>query len=634
MFRKIIAAATTLFVAGALSLAAVAGPAFADGSDPAPTPTDTSSPAPSDAPGVDAPPTPTASPAPAGSPDPAPSASDPSTPAAPTDSGTPAPSAVAPQVQSLSRSQPSGPTLVTLTAPGANAATCTADGRLVLPSNPLIVWSGARNGAGPGTYTVTASVKDPSRYTLGSQQTTWTVVVPVIGRTADGGSLDCGGTRCLPSSAVSYTYDRYTNSGVITVQNTKPRQYIDTLCDPFSVIAVSWAYETTGTWPQTLVGYTTANDGHLISTVGTYAYGNPVTCGQGDVYAAYGTVPTPPAQLNGQGDPYHELFLSQMGFVNPGPDDTWTATDPSCHVTEPVAPTVGAKASCGVEGKILWTDDAEKVTYALTRGNGVSGINEVTATAHGNWIFPDNTTTHVFTVDLGTPADCTTTVIVADPTATSATCQDGEAQNGTITVGLEKGVDYEITGPHGAFTPTQRTTSVPAGVYTVTATPADDSYVLDFSEQSTWPFTITVGAADCGGDIPTLADFSVDWTSTNATCSTGSGTVTVGPADFAGYVNFFLDGKPVTPGQPVAARIGDHVVSATPVDPSDTVDDSPQTATVKGSSTICPTELKTLALTGTGNPTPWIFGGIALLQLGLALVAVGWVRKRLERRSA
>jgi hypothetical protein len=442
------------------------------------------------------------------------------------------------------------------------------------------------------------------------------------------------GTTCLPATAVSYSYYPDTNSGVITVSNPDPATFSNELCDPFYVTAASWAYTTADTYPQTLVATVPANGGKKITGVGDpIPFGTPVACGQGDIYATYdaGGVPPIPSKLNGPHDPYDEHFLMDMGFSFSGPSTTtYTVTDQSCHVVDPVTPTVTKNTACDAPGSITWNDVPGKVTYALTQGNGQTGFNKVTATAVSPWIFPDSTTTHVFKIWLGTIKGCD--VVVPDPTAASAVCQSGVQGDGSITVGLTTGVVYRITGSNGFdVTPTVATTPVPAGAYTVTASPLNSNYQLDYTHPNQWPFAITVPSAiDCG-DLPTFADFTIEATPSNATCSTSGGTITVGPADFASVVNFFVDGKPVAPGK-VKVAPGNHVVTGTPVDPANTVDNS-VTVSVGSSSAICPTQLKTLALTGTGNPTPWVLGGLGLLQLGLALVAVGVVRRRMDNQS-
>src|SRR5690606_33330182 len=96
------------------------------------------------------------------------------------------------------------------TTPSFTEATCSVAGTLVVPAQDGIVWTGGGNGAGPGTYARVATAVDG--YTL-TGQTEWTVTVPPMQS-----GVECA-PPCLPNTAVSYTYDPKTNSGVIHVEN-------------------------------------------------------------------------------------------------------------------------------------------------------------------------------------------------------------------------------------------------------------------------------------------------------------------------------------------------------------------------------------------------------------------------------
>ena len=80
---------------------------------------------------------------------------------------------------------------------------------------------------------------------------------------------------CIPRSAVSYTYDPSTNSGVITVSNVP--NSTGQLCQGFWVTATSWKYTTNSLWPQVL---DVVQKLPKITTPGTYPYAAAVTCGQ------------------------------------------------------------------------------------------------------------------------------------------------------------------------------------------------------------------------------------------------------------------------------------------------------------------------------------------------------------------
>jgi hypothetical protein len=325
-----------------------------------------------------------------------------------------------------------GPQTITLTvAPSYTPATCGADGTLVLPAQPHIVWSGGTDGAGAGTYTITAHVDDPAAYTLDAATTSWTITVPARGLNPDGSGMNCA-SDCLTPSAVSYTYDPVTNSGVITVKAT---QYSDTLCNGFWVTATAWKYTTTGVWPQVLDGYREANGGVEITKAGSYPYGIQPTCGQGDIYASSGSpVPTPTSALNGPNTPYTEHFLHDMGFSGPTPTYVQQPTG-SCNVLDRdlVAPSVTPITACGIHGSISWTDQPGKVSYALTKGDGTSGLNQVTATAISPWVFDDDTTVHVYSIDLGTYTDCVNPGVTSSVGACTAHGDDPSTETVTFT---------------------------------------------------------------------------------------------------------------------------------------------------------------------------------------------------------
>jgi hypothetical protein len=103
----------------------------------------------------------------------------------------------------------------------------------------------------------------------------------------------------------------------------------------------------------------------------------------------------------------------------------------------------------------------------------------------------------------------TTTVIPADPTVTQATCNvdRGTANNNaSLTVDLETGLTYSVTGPAGFTALTGLTgttgltvvaTGIPAGTYVVTVA-ALPGFTLDPSITSpTWPFTVNVVTPTC-----------------------------------------------------------------------------------------------------------------------------------------
>jgi hypothetical protein len=451
--------------------------------------------------------------------------------------------------------------------------------------------------------------------------------------------------QCLPSSAVSYTYDRISNSGAITIANPDSATYTDALCEGFYVTAAGWRFLNlegeSYMWPQGLIGYTQANGGDAIVNVGSYDFGFPVTCGQGDVYASYdkAKVAAPPSILDSPSNPYPEYFLQDL-FRDQGPYPTSMWTGPNDHTgqycqvidSQKVAPKVTVIDKCGVGGKISWEDQPGKVTYALTKGNGVTGENEVTATAGTGWVFPDNTTTHVYAITLDSPADCGVTP--GDPSVTPAVCtEQGTQGSGTIVVDQKTGIlNYTVTYPDGhTEAVTAASISVPSGTYTVNVTPAAGYQIAG---PISWPLQVTVGPATDCGELPTDAVLPTSVTSKGATCSTGTGSITVGPtSDYLEFVDYFIDGTKVTKPT-TAVKAGTHVVTAAvnqTTAPGDTLDSSgPWTLTIDPASVACG-QLKTLALTGTSPTAPLLAAGILLPAGAALLLGAALIRRRREQ---
>ena len=177
---------------------------------------------------------------------------------------------------------------------------------------------------------------------------------------------------------------------------------------------------------------------------------------------------------------------------------------------------------------------------------------------------------------------------------------------------------------------TAASTSVPAGTYTVTVT-AEPGYTLTGADQ--WPLEVTVDpAVDCG-DLPTDAVLPTSVTSTAASCSTGSGSITVGPtADYLAFIDYSIDGQKVS-GVTTSVKPGTHVVTAAvnqTTAPGDTLDDpGPWTVTIAAASVACG-QLKTLALTGTSPAVPLLAAGILLPAGAALLLGAALIRRRRE----
>ncbi len=308
-----------------------------------------------------------------------------------------------------------------------------------------------------GTYAFTVSVTDSATYTLGTNPTSFSTTF-----TSPSG-CNPPSTQCIPPSLVRYTYTATTNSGTVTVPN--PAGYNGVLCKPFWVTAVAWKYMTTAVWPQALdVENAMSNNegGTQITKAGSYTYGAPVVCGQGDIYASFvnqkQSSPTLSGvgQLNGPQTPFPENFLHGMGFQGPTP--TYDKLPAGCNQAAPVAPTMTPITLCDTYGSLTVgsgnsavrltatsrTATVGGVVYTLTSGNGSFGTWEVTATPAANRYF-DGPQKVVYSGDLKARTSCVASV---EPKIEGATC---DSSTGTITsayivIPSTKGLLYSVDG--------------------------------------------------------------------------------------------------------------------------------------------------------------------------------------------
>ena len=265
---------------------------------------------------------------------------------------------------------------------------------------------------------------------------------------------------------------------------------------------------------------------------------------------------------------------------------------------------------------------------------------DLVVTAAPGYFLKGGGSTATYTIQVGGPkGTCDEVVLIPlDPFASPEVCSEPDpvtgastAVDGSITIVYVANVTWEISeGVNGARTPvtvtSPRTTfAYPAGDYVVWATPAP-GYLL----KSPTSFAVKVAApafrCDLGtfGKLPTAAS----WTS--QTCETGGlvgPTITVEP--FPG-VTYFLDGTALTRTTTTVAP-GTYTLTAAPDDPNDSVtqDTWPPIVLTAASTVLCG-DLTTLALTG-GTPGGWLILAIVLLQAGLVLVAVRFVRARRAR---
>lgn len=488
------------------------------------------------------------------------------------------------------------------TAPSASAATCDADGKLVLPAQAGIVWSGGTNGAGPGSYDLVA--KPAAGYTL-SGQTKWTIVVP------EKKSGDECAPPCIPNTSVSYTYDPTTNSGNIHVENVDGST--GKLCDPFWVTAASWKFiEGDKVWSQVR---DVVQQLPKIDAPGDYPYTAPVDCGQGDIYASFTESPNPPKYLHGPSDPWAEHFLHEMGFTGPNP--TYTQDSPGCNIVVPVTPIATVIDECGVYGSVQVPANSAAFTYT-TEGDPTQGKFTVTAKVNEGYVVQEGAKL-VFEFDLGTYTPCK--LIPGDPSSTDQACFGGEFTLGSITVVPNVGkIVFVITGgtiqaPGITVPDNNPVTALPAGTYTVTAHGINGNTV---GTENTWTYPIVIGApVNC--DLPTHALLNPTASQYNGSCTADPTYTLSNTTSKNGGVQWWVGDPQVktTPGIHKASWGSTVVVEATLVD---AVNDGFEPGAKTEWTFTFPAkpacgDLLTLALTGssTGGFVPLIAGVLLLL---------------------
>ncbi|MBN9140428.1 MAG: hypothetical protein J0H23_06340 [Micrococcales bacterium] len=462
------------------------------------------------------------------------------------------------------------------------AASCSAPATVALGAIAHASWGTLTRASGPGNYAVTATA-DPG-YTFAGGGT-----VANFAGTLDG-VLPASDPRCAPpadciaTSAVSYTYDPATNSGVITVPN--PRGSSGELCAPFWVTATSWKYLGTSTWIQKL---DVVQKLGRISTPGEYAYQAAVTCGQGDIYASFdGNDATldPTAYLLGPDDPFDEHFLHEMGFTGPKP--TYTTSKLGCNqlTVEPHT----SDPSCSAEGSytlsttphVTWYVGGvrtEPGTYPAEAGSTV----EITAVADETWTLAGGTQdpqSHLWSrswsYSYGTPS-CT----LVTPTVTPVQETCSTPGTASYTLPSIEGVVWRVSAGSTARVAGD---VVPAGTYTVstpatvevTAELADPQGQLAFAPgaQTSWTLAFTaVDRSTC--EPPTLGFFPTAATLVETCSATGNtGQLTLGLVDGVSFfedVNYAVDGTPAASATMTLAP-GTHTVTASKKHETDGLD--------------------------------------------------------------
>jgi hypothetical protein len=125
------------------------------------------------------------------------------------------------------------------------------------------------------------------------------------------------------------------------------------------VTSTEWAFTVNSQWPQDLVDTVVLS----ISEAGEYPYGNPVGCGQGDIYAQWGSPIVPTSTLSGPSVEFTEKFLHQ---VSDGPT-TWIVQNDKCYTVPDEHTYSDGTASWQCTG-----DETRPATITFTRTHFVS----------------------------------------------------------------------------------------------------------------------------------------------------------------------------------------------------------------------------------------------------------------------
>lgn len=478
---------------------------------------------------------------------------------------------------------------------------------------------------------------------------------------------DCGPPpSCIPDSAVSYTYDPATNSGVITV--AAPPRSTGELCSPFWVTATSWKYLGTSTWIQKLDQVQKLG---RISEPGSYPYAAPVACGQGDIYASFdGDDATldPTGYLYGPDDPFDENFLHEMGFAGPRP--TYMNTMVGCNELA-VAPT-STPPSCTTDGgytlpltpHVTWyRDGAELPAGDYTAAAGATV--EITAVADESWVIAGGVQdgdTHrwsrTWTLDFPRASECLTLVgsmatgsCVADSpwidytvTLTDPYDQASSREARIVLTDGSNSVTLDLGSVPASGTLSGRVLWPGASVDPVTGaangwpgweqvggewrpttgnfawTRAITEATIEVNPSLVVALSYPPATPDCATepphDPPTLGLFPTSAQLSEQCTSDGRGVLSLGQVDGVSFfedVNYFIDGVPASAAT-VSLAPGTYRVTVTVKNPSDGLDGpSAWNVTVSGGQ-VCG-ELETLALTG--------FDGGYLVAFAAMLVAAG-----------
>ena len=286
-------------------------------------------------------------------------------------------------------------------------------------------------------------------------------------------------------------------------------------------------------------------------------------------------------------------------------------------VVTPVKPDVSMIDECDVDHDSLTVNTSTEGVKYTTTWSGLVATVTASITDSSKYEFADGAQ-RVWTFTF-TNVPCLTEVTPADP-AVNEVCVDNTT-SGTITVDLQKGIDYTIDGEPV----TAATTTVKPGMHTVEAT-ARDGYIL--TGDAAWPYKVTVSGQACG-QLPSHANVTPVVTWSNLDCN-GNGSYTL--ANIKGVL-WSVDGVPTHPGTyPVKSAQTVHITAA--ADGPDFALEFEAQTDWKLEFTVpedCPLQLTTLALPDTGVDGNGINLGLlfssSLMLLGGALI---YVERRLR----
>jgi len=305
----------------------------------------------------------------------------------------------------------------------------------------------------------------------------------------------------------------------------------------------------------------------------------------------------------------------------------------------------GAVTFASVPAHLTYVFDGKPVDATHLSFERPAGTYNLVVTAESGYYITGGGITATYPITIADPGkDCDEIAkIPLDPFPAHEECiagsLTGEKTLGSITIvkaanvtweisndldGVKHAVDTSGLGPNFVF-------PYVAGNYHVWAT-ADAGYFI--ATPHSFPITIQKPALPCGLDDHAFLPTGATWT--NQVC-TPSGLVqpTISVQQFPG-VTYFIDGVAVPKSTTTTTvKPGTYLITAAADDPiADTVSQStwPPVLLTAAAAGLCG-DLTTLAFTG-ATPGGWLILAILLLQAGLALMAIRFVRKRRAARHA